>query len=53
MSRIRQDNATAILTGICHLGMNLFQKECSKTSLNKKRLKAAWSDAFRSKVLLT
>ena len=51
-SRIRKCNAPAILTGIRHLCMNLFQKEPSKTSLNKKRLKAAWSDTFRSKVLL-
>ncbi len=52
LSRIRKGNAPAIPTGIRHLCMNLFQKEPSKTSLNKKRLTAAWSDTFRSKVLL-
>jgi hypothetical protein len=31
--------------------MNLFQKEPSTLSLKKKRLKAAWNDDFRGKVL--
>ncbi|MGH8557430.1 MAG: hypothetical protein ACRESZ_08210 [Methylococcales bacterium] len=40
------------MTGARHLCMNLRQKEGTKISLNKKRLKAAWSDYFRSKGLL-
>jgi hypothetical protein len=31
--------------------VNLFQKEPSNLSLKKKRLKAAWNDDFRGKVL--
>jgi len=50
-SRIRKGFAPAIMTGIRHLCLNLFQKEGSEMSLNKKRQKAAWDDDFRSKVL--
>jgi len=31
--------------------LNLLQKEASKLSIKKKRLKAAWNDKFRYKVL--
>lgn len=51
-SRIRQGNAPAIMTAIRHLCLNLFQKESSKMSIKKKRLKAAWNDDFRYKVLM-
>jgi predicted transposase YbfD/YdcC len=50
-SRIRKGNAPAIMTAIRHLCVNLFQKEPSNLSLKKKRLKAAWNDDFRGKVL--
>ena len=50
-SRIRKGNAPAIMTTIRHLCLNLFQKEPSKFSLNMKRLRAAWDDDFRCKVL--
>jgi predicted transposase YbfD/YdcC len=50
-SRIRKGFAPAIMTSIRHLCLNLFQKEGSEISLNKKRLKAAWDDGFRNKVL--
>jgi hypothetical protein len=50
-SRIRKGNAPAIMTAICHLCVNLFQKEPSNLSLKKKRLKAAWNDDFRGMVL--
>ncbi len=50
-SRIRKGNAPAIMASIRHLCLNLFMKEPSKLSLKKKRLKAAWDDCFRSKVL--
>jgi predicted transposase YbfD/YdcC len=50
-SRIRKGNAPAITTAIRYLCVNLFQKEPSHLSLKKKRLKAAWNDDFRGKVL--
>jgi predicted transposase YbfD/YdcC len=49
--RIRKGNAAAIMTTIRHLCLNLFQKEPSKLSIKKKRLKAAWDDNFRRNVL--
>lgn len=52
-SRIRKGTAPAIMTSIRHLILNLFQKEPSKLSLNMKRLKAAWDDDFRYKVLFS
>ncbi len=51
-SRIRKGNAAAIMTTIRHLCLNLFQKESSKLSIKRKRLKAAWDDDFRYNVLL-
>jgi predicted transposase YbfD/YdcC len=51
-SRIRKGFAPAIMTSIRHLCINLFQKEGSKASLNRKRMLAAWDDDFRRKVLL-
>jgi predicted transposase YbfD/YdcC len=50
-SRLRKGNAPPIMTAIRHLCVNLFQKEPSNLSLKKKRLKAAWNDDFRGKVL--
>ena len=50
-SRIRKGNAAAIMTTIRHLCLNLFQKESSKLSIKRKRLKAAWDDDFRYNVL--
>jgi len=49
--RIRKENAPSILSTIRHICLNLFQQESSKLSLKRKRLKAAWDDAFRAKVL--
>ncbi len=50
-SRIRKANGPAIMTSIRHLCMNLFERESSSISLAKKCRKAAWSDAYRTKVL--
>lgn len=51
-SRIRKGNAAAIMTTIRHVCINLFQQETSKLSMKKKKLKAAWNDEYRSKLLL-
>ncbi|QAU23227.1 ISAs1 family transposase [Dyella sp. M7H15-1] len=51
-SRLRTGAAPAIMASIRHLVLNLFQQEPSKGSIKQKRLRAAWSDEFRSKVLL-
>lgn len=51
-SRIRKGFAPAIMTGIRHVCINLFQKAGSKLSLNLQRCKAAWDDTFRANVLL-
>jgi predicted transposase YbfD/YdcC len=50
-SRIRTGNGPAIMSMIRHICMNLLQKESSKLSIKKKRLKAAWNDDFRYKTL--
>lgn len=50
-SRIRTGNAPAIMSMIRHICLNLLQKESSKLSMKKKRLKAAWNDDFRHKLL--
>ena len=50
-SRIRSGHAPAIMSTIRHMCMNLFESEGSKLSMKKKRLKAAWNDDFRYKVL--
>lgn len=52
-SRIKKGDAAAIMTSIRHLCMNLFEREPSKISLAKKRLKAAWSDNYRAKVIFS
>ena len=49
-SRIK-GNAATIMTSVRHLCMNLFQREPSSLSLAKKKRKATWSDAYRSKVM--
>ena len=49
--RIRTGNAPAIMSMMRHICLNLFQKESSKLSIKKKRLKAAWNDDYRYKVL--
>ncbi|CCE24945.1 ISAs1 family transposase [Methylotuvimicrobium alcaliphilum] len=51
-NRIRKGNAAAIMTTIRHICVNLFQQEESKLSMKKKRLKAAWNDRYRAKLLL-
>jgi len=51
VSRIRKGSAPAIMTTIRHLCLNLFQKEPSKLSIKRKRLKAAWDDNFRCNIL--
>ncbi len=50
-SRIRTGNAPAVMSMVRHICLNLLQKESSKLSIKKKRLKAAWNDDFRHKVL--
>ena len=50
-SRIRIGNAPACMSTLRHICLNLLQKEDSKLSIKKKKLKAAWNDDFRSKVL--
>jgi predicted transposase YbfD/YdcC len=52
-SCIRKGNAPAIMTAIRHLCLNLLQQEPSRFSIKKKRLKAAWDDDFRYKVLFS
>ncbi|NEV65460.1 ISAs1 family transposase, partial [Thiorhodococcus minor] len=51
-NRITKGHAPAILTGIRHLCMNLFEQEPSKLRMSKKRRKATWNDDYRAKVLL-
>ena len=51
--RIKKKNGATIMTSIRHLCMNLFEREPSKISLAKKKQKAAWSDAFRAKVIFS
>ena len=50
-SRIRKGHAPANMTAIRHLCLNLLRQEASTLSIKKKRLKAAWNDSFRYKVL--
>ncbi|WP_341328014.1 ISAs1 family transposase [Methylotuvimicrobium sp. KM2] len=50
-NRIRKGNAAAIMTTIGHICVNLFQQEKSKLSMKKKRLKAAWNDRYRARLL--
>lgn len=50
-SRIRTGNAPANMSMVRHICLNLLQKESSKLSIKKKRLKAAWNDDFRHKLL--
>ena len=46
-SRIRTGHAPACMSMFRHICLNLLQKETSKLSIKKKRLKAAWNDNFR------
>lgn len=50
-SRIRTGYAPACMSMFRHICLNLLQKETSKSSIKKKRLKSAWNDGFRFKVL--
>ena len=50
-SRIRTGHAPACMSTFRHICLNLLQKETSKLSIKKKRLKSAWNDNFRFKVL--
>lgn len=50
-SRIRTGHAPACMSTFRHICLNLLQKETSKLSIKKKRLKSAWNDRFRLKVL--
>lgn len=52
-SRIRTGNAPAIMSMMRHICLNLLQKESSQLSMKKKRLKAAWNDDFRYKLLVS
>ena len=46
-SRIRTGHAPACMSMFRQICLNLLQKETSKLSIKKKRLKAAWNDNFR------
>lgn len=50
-SRIRTGHAPACMSTLRHICLNLLQKEASKLSIKKKRLKAAWNNNFCYKVL--
>lgn len=50
-SRIRTGHAPTIMSMLRHVCLNLLQRESSKLSIKKKRLKAAWNDDFRYKLL--
>jgi len=50
-SRIRTGHAPACMSTLRHICLNLLQKETTKLSIKKKRLKGAWNDSFRFKVL--
>jgi len=50
-SRIRTGNAPVVISTFRHICLNLLKQESSKLSIKKKRLKAAWNDDFRRKVL--
>jgi len=50
-SRIRIGHAPACMSTLRHICLNLLQKEASKLSIKKKRLKAAWNNNFCYKVL--
>ena len=52
-SRIRKGHGPAIMTSIRHLCINLFEREACAMSLTKKRLKAAWNDGYRAKVIFS
>lgn len=50
-SRIRKDNAPAIMTTIRHLCMGIFDSDSSIRSLIKKKRKAAWNDNYRANIV--
>ena len=50
-SRIRTGNTPACMSTFRHIYLNLLQKNSSKLSIKKKKLKAVWNDNFLSKVL--
>lgn len=51
-SRIRRGDAAENLAGIKHIGLNLLRQESSlKASVKRKRLKAALSESYLSKVI--
>ncbi len=52
-SRIRKNNAPAIMTSLRHLCLGLFEREGSKRSVPRKMQKAALNDAFRAKVVFS
>ena len=49
--RLRKGYAPANMTALRHLCLNLLRQEPAPFSIKKKRLKAAWNDRFRYKVL--
>lgn len=52
-SRIRRGNATHNMGVIRHMAINLLKKEKAKRSLAGKRLRAAFDDDYRAKVLFS
>lgn len=51
-SRIRRGDAAENMAGVKHIGLNLLRQESSiKMSVKKKRLKAALSESYLSKVI--
>jgi predicted transposase YbfD/YdcC len=52
-SRIRKCHGPAMMMGIRHLCMNLFERKASPMSLAKKRRKAARNDDYRAMVILS
>jgi len=50
-SRIRRDNAAHNMGVIRHITLNLLKREKTKSSVKRKRLRAALSDDYRTKVL--
>ena len=50
-SRIRKGEGAANFALLCRIALNLLRSEDSKLSLNRKRLRAGWDEAYWAKVL--
>jgi hypothetical protein len=51
-SRVRKGNASAIMTSIRHLCLNLFQRNSPSLRLSQEGHKNAWGDNYRAKLVL-